>query len=298
MTANSSQLVRRPGAASLLLATLLALCSVATAAAAPRRAKPPRERAAAPAPPERAAEEAPREGAEATDPKEEARKLFRLGIADFDGGYYNRAIDKFKAALKLYPSPKIHTRIALAYKWLGNNLKALEHYELFLKEFTAKPDNEADQQLREQVEKREIARLLRMVAQVKIVMEAPPGAEIRINGRPVGAAPMNQVFRLDPGPVAISAAHKGYYEFKKDLDVKGGKTFDVQVLLVKIKPKVIQKVITIRATPIYKRWWFWTVVGAVVAGGTAGLSAYLSTREIARDPSGERINLDGLNLRW
>jgi hypothetical protein len=28
-----------------------------------------------------------------------------------------------------------------------------------------------------------------------------------------------------------------------------------------------------RSTPIYKRWWFWTLIGAAVAGATAGAVA-------------------------
>lgn len=280
MTSSRMPWARRPS--PVLLAA--ALCWATSAHAAPPGEEAPRERAAAP------------------DPKgpqyQEALKLFKQGIADFDGGYYTRAIEKFEAAQKLYPSPKIHTRIALCYKWLGNFLKALEHYELFLKEFPAKPESEADAQLRVQVEKTEIPRLLVTLAQVKLVMDGPPGAEIRINGRPVGVAPMDRMFRLEAGPIAISAAFKGYYEFKRDLNVARGKSAEVAITLLKIQPKVIRKVITIRATPIYKRWWFWTVVGTVVAGGAAGLGAWLSLREIPRDPTGDRINHDGLTLRW
>jgi hypothetical protein len=33
------------------------------------------------------------------------------------------------------------------------------------------------------------------------------------------------------------------------------------------------------ATPVYKTWWFWTVIGAVVVGTTIWVSAYAGTRE-------------------
>jgi tetratricopeptide (TPR) repeat protein len=33
------------------------------------------------------------------------------------------------------------------------------------------------------------------------------------------------------------------------------------------------------STPIYKRWWFWTAIGAVVVGTGVGLGAYYGTRE-------------------
>jgi tetratricopeptide (TPR) repeat protein len=43
-----------------------------------------------------------------------------------------------------------------------------------------------------------------------------------------------------------------------------------------------------RSTPIYKRWWFWTVIGAVVVGGTVGAVA-ATTGGSSRMPHG----LDG-----
>lgn len=33
-----------------------------------------------------------------------------------------------------------------------------------------------------------------------------------------------------------------------------------------------------RATPIYKRWWFWTLIGAAVAGAAAGAAAGVTHR--------------------
>jgi hypothetical protein len=72
----------------------------------------------------------------------------------------------------------------------------------------------------------------------------------------------------------------------------------VRIKLVKIKPKVVKKVVTIRETPIYKRWWFWTVIGTVVAGGAAGLGAWLSLREVPRDITGTPVRHDGLTVRW
>jgi hypothetical protein len=35
------------------------------------------------------------------------------------------------------------------------------------------------------------------------------------------------------------------------------------------------------STPIYKKWWFWTIIGAAVAGGTVGV--ILGTRDNTED---------------
>lgn len=229
---------------------------------------------------------------------QKARALFKLGIQDFDGGYYTRAIQRFKAAFKLFPSPKIHTRIALCYKWLSDYLKALEHYEIFLRLMPKHPPKPADALLRERVQTKEIPKLLAMVIQVRLEVDTPAGAEVRVNGRKVGVSPLMRTVRLNPGPVAISATRKGYYGFKRDLSIARGKSATVRFRLLKIKPKVIKKVIKVPATPIYKRWWFWTTIGAVVAGGAAGLGAWLSLQEHPRDVTGTTLRHDGLTLRW
>lgn len=79
----------------------------------------------------------------------EYRRLFKEGIKKFDGGYYNEAIALYKKADTQHKTAKIHARIALCYKWLGNNQEALKHYRLFLKlakkekGFEDKPQNRA-----------------------------------------------------------------------------------------------------------------------------------------------------------
>ncbi|MFH2007889.1 MAG: hypothetical protein ABI333_15000 [bacterium] len=245
-------------------------------------------------------------GPEAPDPEpprtgpgyDKAKVLFKEGIKAFDEGYYTTAVEKFKAAYELYPSAKIHTRIALCYKWLGNMLKALEHYEIFLKKFPKDPPKDGDKALRKRVINVEIPKLLAVIGQLRITISGPAGTDIRIDGKPIGEAPLDRVIRLMPGPVAISATAKGYYAWKKDLMLKRKQSLVVEILLIKIKPKIIRKVITIRAKPIYKRWWFWTTIGALVAGGATAAGVVLGTRERPRELSGTLLRHDGLTYRW
>jgi len=229
---------------------------------------------------------------------QKARVLFKEGIKAFDDGYYNQAIVKFKAALKLFPSAKIHTRIALCYKWLGKNLKALEHYESFLKRFPKNPTKPLDIALRKRVAERMIPQLLAILGQLRISINKPVGTEVRINGKPVGQAPMNRLIRLNPGLVAVSASFKGYYGWKKDVTLKPKQTLALRITLIKIKPRVIRKIIKIRATPIYKRWWFWTAVGVLVAGGATALGVTLGIQDRPRELTGVPLRHDSLGLRW
>ncbi len=38
-------------------------------------------------------------------------------------------------------------------------------------------------------------------------------------------------------------------------------------------------------TPVYKKWWLWTIVGVVVAGGAVGLGVGLTQRQPAPTPT-------------
>lgn len=222
--------------------------------------------------------------------------IFKEGIALFDQGYYLKAIVKFKLAYYHFPSPKIHTRLALCYKWLGNNLQALEHYERFLEAFK-NPTTQADKVLVKQV-KMEVRNLLMLVGQLTIQMAKPAGADIRVNGLKIGEAPIDRTLRLVPGPINVTATHKGFYTFKRDLQLNPSQKVTVKISLVKIKPKVIKKVVMIHETPIYKRWWFWTAIGALVAGGAAGIGAWQGTKTEKRSPSGIPLPHDGLSIQW
>jgi PEGA domain len=224
--------------------------------------------------------------------KAKARVLFKQGIGKFDDGYYQGALSLFFKALALYPNPKIHTRIAQCHKWLGNNLKALEHYELYLKSVPKMPTKPRNRVLYIKI-KTEVKNLRSLISQVQIDITGPAGAEVRINGQLVGAAPLSRLIRLKPGAVNITAISKGFYTFKRDLKLFPSQTQTVKIKMIKIKTKIIIKA----AKPVWKRWWFWTAIGVVVAG-TTGLAVGLTVSSTERPLNGIPVLHDALNVRW
>jgi len=226
----------------------------------------------------------------------EAKKAFIDGVGFFDGGDYTKAIAKFEESLKHYRNPKVYARIGLCYKWLGNNLKALIHYERFLKNFPASPTRPKERRIRREVEL-EVRNLLLLVSRLRIIVPAPAGAEVRLNGWLVGRAPLTREVRLNPGTVNVTVMAKGYFPFRRGLKLVSNQSAKLRALLVKIKPKVIRKVIRIRSSPLHKRWWFWTVIGTLVAGGATGLALGLTSKQQTRDLGGLPLYLNNL-ARW
>ncbi len=87
----------------------------------------------------------------------------------------------------------------------------------------------------------------------RILVKAPKtNVSVLIDGRALGQAPVETF--ADAGPHKILARHPEHTDYETTVIVKAGEERAVMV--------------TLGNPPIYKRWWFWTSVGAVVAGGT------------------------------
>lgn len=170
-----------------------------------------------------------------------ARPIFQEGIRLFDGGSYHRAIAKFKLAFFHYPSPRIHTRIALSYKWLQQYVLAIEHYERYLALTAPRtpPQRPApwpiDKSLRQAVQKTLVA-LMRKIGRLKLKVTRPAGATIRINGQRVGKAPFNQELRFMPGMINITVSAKEHQTFRWDVNLQAGQQLSRTVGLNRIKP--------------------------------------------------------------
>jgi hypothetical protein len=88
------------------------------------------------------------------------------------------------------------------------------------------------------------------------------GAHVKIDGTPVGMVPAEQ--SLFPGEHRIEVSHEGYLTSTNTVLTRAGET---KTLAVELE----------RERSVLSRWWFWTTVGAVVAGGA--ITAVALTRE-------------------
>jgi hypothetical protein len=89
------------------------------------------------------------------------------------------------------------------------------------------------------------------------------GALVTVDGTPFGSVPTETP--VGPGAHRIQVTHDGFHPADSSAVVAAGERKEVNVPLEAIDP-------------IYKKWWFWTGVGVVVAGGVAITVAALSER--------------------
>jgi hypothetical protein len=125
------------------------------------------------------------------------------------------------------------------------------------------------------------------VAAVISVSSDVPNAQVFLNGRLVGTAPISD-FEVPPGTVELSVLKEGFREDKQKLTLVAGHDYPVVVKfgpppsLASDRPvdttlvpatggeNSLVGVAQVGPTPVYQRWYFWAGVVVVVAAASVG----------------------------
>jgi hypothetical protein len=154
---------------------------------------------------------------EPSDPrKEQATQLRNQGNQLFEDGSYPEALDKFQQAYAIFPSPKILLNIGTTQRNLGRNPEAAETYEKYLQA----PD-------RDPARVPEVERTIKEIDAVvgHITVKATvAGSTVTIDGKELGAAPLERTLRVEPGAHKVVAEKAGMQAFVGTLTLKGGET--------------------------------------------------------------------------
>jgi hypothetical protein len=200
----------------------------------------------------------------------QAQALLNQGTELYAHGDYAAALEKFKSAYEVFPSPKLWFNIGQANRDLGRPVDALEAFQHFLADA---PDAPAETIAEA---RRSAAELRSKLGRLEIT-SATSDAEVTVDGKLVGATPLVDPVWTTPGSHQVAVRHPGYAAAIEDVYVKPGALRSVAITL---RPLDLQArgpggalVGAERKAPIYRRPWFWVTVGAVVAA--AGVTVYL-----------------------
>lgn len=95
----------------------------------------------------------------------------------------------------------------------------------------------------------------------KLHVEATPGpVDVQIDEKNLGQAPVTA--DLSIGEHVVRLSRPGYVEEVRKASVKTGQTTELKVTLVAVAEAQRKA----RGDPVYKKWWFWSVIGGAVAG--------------------------------
>ncbi len=179
----------------------------------------------------------------------------------FELGRFREAAGHYEKAYEAKASPVFLFNLGQCYRRLGD-LEDLKRARFYLRGFLRSNDNP---RAAEAVNK-QLAEIEEKIA--KLEAAKPPAPATAPTPAPAPAP--------DPAPAAKPKPSPG-------LEGLG-------------KPKPAEPSPTVSHTPIYKKWWFWTLVGAVVVGGTVGGVVAATTGGDDRVPQGPPISTSSFPL--
>lgn len=147
------------------------------------------------------------------DDVSDAKVHLRRGTALYRASRWREAIAEFEAAYRVKPHGAIHFNVAQCRERLAEWPAALRAWNDYLREV---PDAKDRAAVRASIGRIE-ARLAGAGVQALLVYTDPPGAEVRIDGKPRGATPLHAV--LSPGSYALSLSLDGYRPVSRELEM-------------------------------------------------------------------------------
>lgn len=213
---------------SRLTAVLVASCLTATGFAplAHAQDKPAAKKSA----PAAKAEADPAGGAAAAKPdkktRDQARKAYTDGEKSYNKGDYQKALDSFKKAHDLIPSPHAEFWLAASLDKLNQGNEAIAAYEQFL----TNPDaaKVGDEKMTEAKTRLEALKAS-LMGEVMLVT-TPPGATIAVNGEPQGkVTPVS--LKLPPGAHKVAFTLPGHETKEVEVNVVTGEKAEQKVAL-------------------------------------------------------------------
>jgi hypothetical protein len=207
--------------------------------------------------------------------KAQAQTLLGQGTKLYQQGDVAGALEKFNAAYAAYPSPKLMFNIAQANRDLGRPVEAIEAFEKFLAG-AADASSETVADVRKSV-----AELQRKLGRIQIDCETA-GAEVSVDGKSVGVAPLPELVWATPGRHQVAAKHASAAPAIEDADVTAG---SVSTVTIQLRPLASLAATAPKAAPNFdvratapsseanEGWWLGRKWTWVAAGSTVLLAA-------------------------
>ncbi|HZU81292.1 MAG TPA: tetratricopeptide repeat protein [Polyangiaceae bacterium] len=206
-----------------------------------------------------------------------ARRHYQAGSAYFEEGRFDEAAREFRESYRLAPRPDLLYNVAQSYLRQGDAARAMEFYRRYL---------EADPKARDRAAiEATVAGLARQVGRVRVV-NAPPGAEVLVDGAPVGVAPLAEPVEASAGRARVEV-RAGDGSGRRAIEVAVAPGAEVvadfappppPAPTVIVRERVVERVVERRGPRWYLSKPGWALAGAgaallVVGGALLGASA-------------------------
>jgi tetratricopeptide (TPR) repeat protein len=176
--------------------------------------------------------------------KAKARELYRVGTQHYNLAEYDQALDAFKEAYREFEDPIFLFNIGQCHRQLGHKQEAIGFYRGYLR-------NEPTASNRDEVNAL-IAKLEASIVEDNAAKQIPSANPATPSQGPPAAMTVPQFIAASSPQAAVENPARP-------------------------APQAAR-------TPVYKRWWLWTVVGVVAAGAAVG-AAVAITQAVPASPA-------------
>jgi hypothetical protein len=187
-------------------------------------------------------------------------------LREFELENYAEARSGFREAHRLYPNARTFRALGMVEFELKNYKDALE----YLKQALDSEERRLSDTQRSGAEQL-LTRARSYVGHYRVSLR-PTNAHLLVDG---AAPPLDGagVVVLSVGEHTLEADADGHRPFRRELHVGGGEDEAIDVLLLPLQVARSESskpdAPAIAPTPVYKKWWLWTTLGVLVAGGIA-----------------------------
>lgn len=158
--------------------------------------------------------------------KAQAREQFNRGIAQYEAGHYESALEAFQEAYRLSPHPMVRVNMANCYDRLSKPVEAMFHFERFLTETVGDRSRAAQ---RTEVEAA-LKRLKNSVGELNVRV-IPDGSTVSIDETEERRSPIMESIRVAAGDHVITVSKQGFATEERRIVVRGGATENVNITL-------------------------------------------------------------------
>ena len=162
--------------------------------------------------------------------KTKARQHFRQGVELFDQRRFGDALAEFEQSYGFFPVYSTLYNVGQVHVALGHPVQAIDAYEKFLVQGGASVS--AEQRARVEAE---LKTQRERVGDIKLVV-SPDGTDIRVDGEPIGKAPLKSAVKVAAGHHRVEAMLEGYHTEQSDIDVPGQGHVEMMLKLQGLAP--------------------------------------------------------------
>jgi hypothetical protein len=232
------------------------------------------------------------------------RTAIRSAIEEYELNHFTESRELFARAHALFPNARTLRGLGVADFELRRYVDAVRFLELAL----ASNVKALEGSLRQETEVL-LTRAQGYVGTLHLRLE-PADAAVAVDGLTLTPTANGELL-LEVGDHVLECSRTGYVSARRAFQIHGGQTEELVVQLASVQPTASAKAprgplatpredhddTPSKATPVYKRWWLWTVVGLVVAGAAAGTAVALAPRHTRYEPATTANTPEGVSLQ-